>query len=132
MRILLDTNAYSHMMRNEQQVATIVRNATEIVMPAVVIAELLSGFRTGNQFARHYAELQSFLEHPRTVFVPADYETADRYSRIASTLRAKGRPIPTNDIWIAAHTMQTGVELVSDDQHFSAVDGIAWLQVPHS
>ena len=55
--------------------------------------------------------------------------TADRYSRIAASLRAKGRPIPTNDVWIAAHAMETGADLVSADRHFEHVDGIAWLRV---
>ena len=46
--------------------------------------------------------------------------------RIAATLRAKGLPIPSNDIWIAAHTMETGADLVSYDRHFDHIDGLAW------
>ena len=53
--------------------------------------------------------------------------TSDRYSRIALSLRRKGRPIPTNDIWIAAHAMETGAELISFDEHFDQVDGLAWV-----
>ena len=62
-------------------------------------------------------------------FVPVGPVTADRYSRIATSLRAKGNPIPTNDVWIAAHAMETGADLVSADRHFEAVDGIAWLRL---
>jgi tRNA(fMet)-specific endonuclease VapC len=58
--------------------------------------------------------------------VPVTYTTADRFGRVAAALRAKGRPIPTNDMWIAAHAMETGAELLSFDQHFEAVDGLAW------
>ena len=47
--------------------------------------------------------------------------------RIHASLRKKGRPIPTNDIWIAAHAMESGTELVSFDQHFEAVEGLAWI-----
>ena len=57
------------------------------------------------------------------------FTTADRYSRIAVGLRAKGRPIPSNDIWIAAHTMETGADLVSCDRHFEQIDGLAWIHV---
>ncbi len=53
--------------------------------------------------------------------------TADRFGRIAAALRTKDRPIPTNDIWIAAHTMESGADLLSYDRHFSAVDGLAWV-----
>ena len=55
--------------------------------------------------------------------------TADRYSRVAAALRVKGRPIPSNDIWIAAHTLETGADLVSYDRHFGEIDGLAWIPV---
>ena len=37
--------------------------------------------------------------------------------------------LPTNDVWIAAHAMETGADLVSADRHFEVVDGIAWLRL---
>jgi len=52
--------------------------------------------------------------------------TADRFGRIAAALRKKGMPIPTNDIWIAAHAMQSGAELLSYDAHFARIDGLVW------
>ncbi|HVT04403.1 MAG TPA: PIN domain-containing protein [Thermoanaerobaculia bacterium] len=54
--------------------------------------------------------------------------TSDRFGRIAASLRRKGRPLPTNDIWIAAHAMESGAELPSFDRHTDQVDGIAWVQ----
>ena len=102
MRVLLDSNAYSRLMRGDEQTAATVRDATD---------------------------LRSFLDNPYVTFVPVGPVTADRYSRIAAGLRAKGNPIPTNDVWIAAHAMETGADLVSADRHFEAVDGIAWLRL---
>jgi len=52
--------------------------------------------------------------------------TADRYSRIAKQLKLKGTPIPTNDIWIAAQTMEHGAELITSDRHFEKIDGLAY------
>ena len=127
MRVLLDSNAYSRLMRGDDQTAAVVRDATEILMSAVVIGELLYGFRNGSRFDRNVADLRSFLDNPYVSFVPVGPISADRYSRIAAALRAKGNPIPTNDVWIAAHAMETGADLVSADRHFEAVDGIAWL-----
>ena len=60
-------------------------------------------------------------------FVPATRVTADRFGMIAIRLRRKGQPIPTNDIWIAAHALETGTDLVSFDRHFAAIDGLAWI-----
>ena len=129
MRVLLDSNAYSRLMRGDDQTAAVVRDATEILMSAVVVGELLYGFRNGSRFDRNVADLRSFLDNPYVSFVPVGPISADRYSRIAAALRAKGNPIPTNDVWIAAHAMETGADLVSADRHFEAVDGIAWLRL---
>ena len=129
MRVLLDSNAYSRLMTGDDQTAAVVRGATEILMSAVVVGELLYGFRNGSRFDRNVADLLSFLDNPYVSFVPVGSTTAERYSRIAAALRAKGNPIPTNDVWIAAHAMETGADLVSADRHFEVVDGIAWLRL---
>lgn len=129
MKVLLDSNAYSRLMRGDEQAATVVRDATEILMSAVVVGELLYGFRSGSRFDRNATDLRSFLDNPHVSFVPVGPVTADRYSRIAAALRARGSPIPTNDVWIAAHAMETGADLVSADRHFKAVDGIVWLRL---
>ena len=129
MRVLLDSNAYSQLMRGDNQTALAVRDATEILMSAVVIGELLYGFRNGSRFDSNTTDLRSFLNNPYVSFVPVGSVTADRYSRIAAALRAQSSPIPTNDVWIAAHALETGSDLVSADRHFEAVSGIAWLRL---
>ena len=129
MRALLDSNAYSLLMRGQEQVAELVRTADELLFSAVVVGELLYGFRRGSRFEQNAADLRSFLTSPFSTFVDVGPVTADRYSRIAATLRAKGRPIPTNDLWIAAHAMETGADLVSADRHFEHVDGIVWTAI---
>ena len=129
MRILLDSDAYSLLMRGHQEVADLVRGAEEVLLSAVMVGEVLYGFRWGSYFERNVATLRSFLDSPYVSFVPVDPVTADRYSRIAASLRTKGRPIPVNDVWVAAHVMETGADLVSADGHFEHVDGIAWIRV---
>ena len=129
MRVLLDSNAYSLLMRGHGEVAELVRRAEEVLFSAVVVGELMYGFRRGTHFERNAADLRSFLDSPYSSFVEVGPVTADRYSRIAAGLRAKGRPIPINDVWIAAHAMETGADLVSADGHFEYVEGIVWVQV---
>lgn len=129
MRVLLDSHAYSLLMRGHREVAGLVRRAEEVLFSAVVVGELMYGFRRGTHFERNAADLRSFLDSPYSSFVEVGPVTADRYSRIAAALRAKGRPIPTNDVWIAAHAMETGADLVSADGHFEYVDGIVWVRV---
>jgi tRNA(fMet)-specific endonuclease VapC len=61
--------------------------------------------------------------------LPVTRTTADRFGRIAAALRKAGTPIPTNDIWIAAHAFESGAELVTFDDHFAAVPGLVWTQL---
>ena len=127
MRILLDTDAYSQMKRGHPQVADLVHRAERIYFSPVVAGELLYGFRHGERLAENLNELRQFLDSDFVAIVPVTLVTADRYSRIALALRKKGRPLPPNDIWIAAQSLETGADLVSFDRHFEQVDGLAWV-----
>jgi len=127
MRILLDTNAYSALLRGHDEVADRVRRAERVVLSTVVAGELLLGFRLGTRLKKNMAEFEAFLENPYVSLVPVTLTTADRFARIAAALRSKGRPIPTNDIWIAAHAMEAGAELLPFDAHFGAIDGLPWV-----
>ena len=126
MKILLDANAYSAMRRGESWAATNVQGATQVVMSAVVIGELLYGFRHGSRFEHNLDKLEAFLTQPAVVFLPVTWVTADLFGRVAASLRRKGRPIPTNDMWIAAHSLEAGARLVSVDSHFGEIDGLDW------
>ena len=132
MRLLLDSNAYSLLMRGHERAAELVRNAEELLFSAIVVGELIYSFRAGSRFERNAADLRSFLESPYSTLVEVGQTTADRYSRIAAALQAKGRPIPTNDVWIAAHAMETGADLVSADRHFEHIDGLVWVPISAS
>ena len=129
MKILLDSSAYSHLKRGEQRIAEIVRGSEEILLSTIVIGELLYGFRKGSRLERNLHELRGFLSSPYVTVMTVSFTTADRYARIAASLRAKGRPIPANDIWIAAHALEAGAELVSYDRHFEQIDGLALVHL---
>lgn len=126
MRRLLDTNAYSAFKRGHPDVVQLVRQSEEILLSSVVVGELLFGFRNGSRFERNRTELDAFIASPFVTVVPVTLATADRFGRIATALKKAGRPIPTNDIWIAAQAMETGAELLAFDHHYEWVDGLAW------
>ena len=129
MNILLDTNAYTALMSGRPEVTERVRQSEKVLLSSVVAGELLFGFHNGTRFEENYRHLSAFLENPFVELLPVTLNTANRFGRIAAALRSKGNPIPTNDIWIAAHTMESGGDLLSYDQHFSAVDGLAWIHL---
>ncbi len=132
MKVLLDTNAYSALMVGRTEVAECVRRSERVLLSTIVVGELLFGFRNGNQFNRNYAMMDSFLSNPFVELVPVTFTTADRFSRIAAALKAKGQPLPSNDIWIAAHTLETGADLLSYDHHFDAIEGLPWVPLANT
>ena len=71
--------------------------------------------------------MEAFLNSPRVEMLLHDLETAEYYALIVKRLRAKGRPIPTNDIWIAANAMKHGLALYSFDNHFEEIEGLVLL-----
>ena len=94
----------------------------EVYTSVIVIGELLYG-------ARHSANADRNLERvaelaTSIVTLSCDVETADIYARLKQDLRSKGRPIPDNDLWIAATAAQYGLTLLYRDAHFDAIETI--------
>lgn len=46
---------------------------------------------------------------------------------IKEELRKKGKPIPENDIWIAALARQYNLQLVTKDEHFQYINALMLL-----
>jgi tRNA(fMet)-specific endonuclease VapC len=127
-RVLLDTNAYSALRRGHEVVSEHARRAEKVYMSTVVAGELLFGFRNGTRYEENVRALHAFLEDPNVLLLPVTWNTADHFGRISTALRKRGKPIPTNDIWIAAHAIEMDADLISSDPHFDAIDGLSWLR----
>jgi predicted nucleic acid-binding protein len=127
MRICLDTSGYSAFKRGHDGALAVVQSAAEIVLPAVVLGELLAGFRIGSRERSNRRELDAFMESPRVRVAALDFETAQRYAEILPYLRERGTPIPTNDIWIAATAMEWGLRVLTTDAHFGWLPQVSVL-----
>ncbi len=68
--------------------------------------------------------LRRFLESKRVRFVSVNQGTAEQYALVYRMLRSKGRPIPTNDMWVAASALQHGLAVFTYDSHFEVLDGL--------
>jgi tRNA(fMet)-specific endonuclease VapC len=124
MRLLIDTNAYSAFKGGDPETLDVLRMADEVHLSVIVLGELLAGFAAGTQEPRNRRELAAFLDSPRVSVLPATSATAAYYATVFGQLRRKGRPIPTNDLWIAATAMEHGAVLLTHDKHFDEVDGL--------
>jgi len=123
-RLLIDTNIYSHALKGEAGVVEVLKAADEIGFSVISIGELLAGFKWGGKEKKNREELEQFLDSPRVVVYPVDDETSEFYAQTLSNLRKIGKPVPTNDIWIAAIAFQNGLKLFTKDGHFKAIAGL--------
>lgn len=125
--IVIDTNIYSASARGDDRVAAIMRRASRLYIPFITIAELRVGFALGSKGHINEKYLQRTLAADRVSVLFANDTTTLYYARIYAQIRAKGTPIPTNDLWIAALTMQHGLPLFTRDEHFKHVESIALI-----
>ena len=123
-RGLIDTNIYTAFKRDEPIIVGAFQHLDFIGINITVLAELYAGFKGGNKELKNRLELEDFMNSSRVHFINHDMDTADFYAQIFNNLKEKGKPIPTNDIWIAASAMQKGLALFSIDRHFSNIDGL--------
>jgi len=128
-KIMLDTSAYVEFKRNALETVEIIVRAELLLFSPVVLGELMFGFRAGTRFKENMDDLNRFLEHEAVKLVHIGKITSDRYSRITAQLKQRGTPIPTNDIWIAAQSMEHGAELITSDQHFERINGLVYTKV---
>ena len=122
--VLLDTNAYVAFKRDLPDAIEIIRHAPLIGLNSIVLGELLGGFAVGSREAANRQELKSFLSSSRVRLYVVDDDTSSLYAAVYLSLRKKGRPIPTNDIWIAATALQHNLAVFTYDKHLREVDGI--------
>jgi tRNA(fMet)-specific endonuclease VapC len=97
----------------------------ELALPVVVIGE----YRYGIAQSRHRARYRRWLDGliGDCIVLDVTEQTAHHYATINVELRQAGKPIPTNDLWIAALCRQHGLPLLSRDRHFDVVPGIQRL-----
>jgi tRNA(fMet)-specific endonuclease VapC len=122
--LMLDTSAYAFFKRGNKDALTAIQEATSILIPLPVLGELWGGFAVGSRNQENREELDTFLQSRRVKVVPIISDTAERYAFIYTYLRKAGRPIPTNDLWIAASAMEHSAILLTADQHFQHVPQI--------
>jgi tRNA(fMet)-specific endonuclease VapC len=124
-RLILDTNALSAAADEHPGVMGILTGVQQLILPVVVIGE----YRYGIAQSRHRSEYRRWLDDLITDCRVLDVteKTTHHYAAINFELRQAGKPIPTNDLWIAALCREHGIPLLSRDRHFDVVSGIRRL-----
>jgi tRNA(fMet)-specific endonuclease VapC len=119
---LLDANVVIALFASDTVVSERLKFAAEVFIPSIVIGELFYGARKSGRVRENTTRIDEFVEG--NVILSCDVETARRYGEIKDNLRQRGRPIPENDVWIAALALQHRLVLVSRDAHFREVENL--------
>ena len=123
--MILDTNALSAVADNEPKAVELYNNADAIALAVIVLGE----FRFGIAQSRNRNEYESWLRKlvGMTRVLDIDERTTAEYAQVRVELKKIGRPIPSNDVWIAALCRQHSLPILSRDGHFDFVPGIQRL-----
>ena len=122
MALILDTNALSAAAEHDPSALGVVARAEYLAVPVIVLGE----FRLGIAQSRHRASYENWLQEwiSSITVLDIDDDTTRSYAAIGLELKRKGKPIPTNDLWIAALCRQHSLPLLSRDRHFDFVPGL--------
>ena len=123
--MILDTNAFSAMADGESALESVLRQANQVGVPVVVLGE----YRYGIAQSRNREDYEQWLSDYLPVFriLDVDEQTTGHYADVRIELKRLGKPIPSNDVWIAALCRQHSLPVLSRDRHFDVVSGITRL-----
>ena len=120
-KLVLDTNVLIAFLQNPEDFAERFSGYDMILLPPVVLGEFRAGLFDTKVGRENRKAIDAFLQNPAVKACPMTDNTSLCYAKVFQALRKAGKPIPTNDIWIAAATQENGAALATDDGHFRAV-----------
>ena len=118
--LLIDTNIIIEIFEGNTEIADKINAAAGILISTIVLGELYIGINRVSNKAKHLKKLDSFLSLCEILDI--DAETSKHYGEITASLYKKGKPIPSNDIWIAATAKRYDLRLVTRDKHFNQIE----------
>jgi len=118
-KCILDTSIIIDFFLGLPQAKNQIENLTELYISAITLGELLYGAENSGNRSKHLKQVNEFANICRIIKI--DDETAKIYSRVKSELKKTGKPIPENDIWIAATAIQNNLALIASDVHFTFI-----------
>ena len=123
-KIIIDTNAYTRFLTGDEDVLDVIAAAETTYLSIFVLGELYAGFAGGTKESKNKDALRQFLLKPTVKILNATSETAEVFGFVKSNLRMAGTPVPINDVWIAAHGIETGSTIITYDTYFKKIAGV--------
>ena len=124
--MILDTNGLSAAADNDPGVVAVLARAEQLSIPVIVLGEYRHGIAQSRNRASYENWLTALLQDCTVLDV--NEATTQDYADIILELKRKGKPIPSNDVWIAALCRQHAFPLLSRDRHFDCVAGVKRIE----
>lgn len=124
--IVLDTNCYAAYRSGDIRVLDALASAETVWMSVIVLGELYAGFKGGTKMLENQQQLDLFLAKPTVRILDAGKVSSEIFGEVKDQLEKASTPLPINDVWIGAHTMETGSVLLSYARHFKAIAGLRY------
>ncbi|MFZ1082506.1 MAG: type II toxin-antitoxin system VapC family toxin [Candidatus Kryptoniota bacterium] len=121
-KLVVDANAFIAYRLGNPAAVRLINAADVLFLPVVVYGELLYGAANSSQSKNNLDAVELFAAH--SILVPVDEQVARHYAEIRIALRKSGKPIPENDLWIAAICKKLDLPLLTQDEHFNFVMGL--------
>src|SRR6266567_3555462 len=99
-RICLDTNVVIRIFRNDPLTQAFLTQYARCCLPVPVVAELLFAAKNSTRTLENLEIYTQFIDVCTVIGITR--KTAEFYSDIRLQLKRCGKPIPENDVWIAA------------------------------
>ena len=119
---LLDTNIVIGLFAQEESIQARLSESDRVFLPSIVLGELYFGAYKSAHSDENIRRIDELAA--ASSVLACDAITAIYYGRIKKNLWDKGKPLPENDIWIAAIAQQQGLTVVSRDQHFKEIENL--------
>ncbi len=119
--LVIDTNVLIGLFEHSYTLPDMFRKYDRIHLPATVIGEYKAGVSDSRHGRLNSQKLADYLKHETVDVMPITDATAEMYAKVFKALKAQGRPIPQNDMWIAASALEHGADILTYDEHFRAV-----------
>ena len=117
--IALDTSVAIAVLADPAHILLSRPDAT-FFLPVPVVGELRYGALNSRRSAENLSEVERLVNRCRVLDITST--TAAVYARLRLGLKEKGKPIPENDLWIAALCVEHEVKLAAVDGHFDGID----------
>ncbi len=112
------------MTQNDEKIIALLQSSDKIYISFIAYVKLLCGFKNGSRYDENIHLFIEFLIELKIEILHSTMDTIDIYSDLSKKLRTLGRPIPSNDIWIAALAIESGSVLITYDRHFNNIPGL--------